>query len=124
MKIEQKFIYSCDHCRKKYFMKHACVDHEIKCSKNPVNFRACVGCVHLGKKEVSLHEYNIHGGTSTRKIEILYCSKVNEFLHPPSSEYKGNAFLQKDLGNGETPNNPMKKVCSFFDGSVQGIDLF
>lgn len=104
MKIETREIYKCDHCNKLYQRKHACEKHEIMCSKNPDNFRACFGCKHLTKVEVPIQGYYWE-----YEANVLYCSKLEKYLHPPKVEHKGNAL---DFGR---LNEPMPRECKDFD---------
>ena len=114
MKYKTERTFRCDFCNKLYLRKKPCANHENGCTSNPINFRACIGCANLSKKEVLLYGENEHGQTSI-KVNILFCSKINSFLYPPKVERKGNSFLSEDLHDGETPNQPMKKVgeCEF-----------
>ena len=42
---ENVTVYHCDFCPKKLFVKSAMTRHEKKCSKNPINIRACFDCI-------------------------------------------------------------------------------
>lgn len=80
-------------------------NHEIACKKNPNNWRVCFECIHIKKQKVSIYEDTYIGEVET-VVELLYCSKIDSFLYPPSVERKGNAFeLGDDL------NEPMRKEC-------------
>jgi hypothetical protein len=107
MKISTKTIYSCDFCNKHYFRKHFCSQHEAKCSKNPDNDRPCLNnCSFLTKKEVDIDDQYFG---STRTVNIFYCKKFKNFIYPPHTEHKGNAFDTID-----EQNIPMPKSCPEF----------
>lgn len=103
MKIQTKEIYKCDHCNKLYQIKRYCAEHEIICSKNPVNDRDCFGCMHLEKKETKI-SYDTPYGESFRTVHLLHCVKIDSFLYPPKVEHKGNMFETEPY-----ENNPMYK---------------
>lgn len=44
---ENVSVFSCEHCKRKMFRKHAMVKHEKFCASNPVNIPKCYGCKHL-----------------------------------------------------------------------------
>lgn len=106
MKTKNVTLYICSHCKKEYKRKHACVNHELICLKNPVNRRACFGCNHLKKKQAFAYYSTFNGGEMERKITLFHCEKINSFLYPPNVEAKGNAF---DMG--DDLNQPMLKYC-------------
>ena len=116
MITETREIYKCGHCSKLYQIKSACIKHEIQCSKNPENYRACFGCVYLEKKEVDVY-YDTIDGNSTYKANILFCNKIESFLYPPKVEIKGNMIDESDL-SGNIENNPMRKDCDDFKSIV------
>ena len=110
MKEIIKPMYQCDHCKKWYHNKHACIKHEERCFNNPANARPCFNCSHLEKVKYTLYEDHPYVGEVEREIEIFQCSKTNNFLHTPQNEIKGNAY---ELG--EDINHPMPKVCEIYD---------
>lgn len=124
MKIKERTVYSCDFCNKKYFRKNACLKHENICSRNPINHRDCFDCTHLKTEEIDLHFDTPHGTTSEKRT-IFYCQKVNQFLYPPITEFKGSAYLQEDINDGNVENEPMKKkgMCSYFNTSIFNTDF-
>lgn len=109
MIIETKEIYKCEYCRKLYQKKDWCEYHELTCSKRPDYLRACHSCSHLDKKNIDVFFDGYNGEYSERK-SLLFCDKLNIFIHPPKVEKKGNAF---ELG--DYANEPMKKECEFQD---------
>ena len=83
-------VYKCDHCSKKLFRKHAMAAHEIRCSKNPENIRACFTCIHLKSVEM-----RYEGNLPTYHEELrdgtcFKCTKKDIFLYPPKLEYNEN----------------------------------
>jgi len=103
---ETKEIYKCEHCKKLYQLKHFALRHEQSCTKNPANWRACFGCVHLGKRETKVYHDSPFGGEQVQTVEILYCPKKEVFLYPPKVEVKKNMY---DLG--DDLNEPMPMEC-------------
>lgn len=110
MKIETKEVYKCDHCRKLYQIKNACINHEPKCRKNPDNKQRCFdGCNNLIKKEI-IYFLDLYDGEHVINKEILYCEAKNEGVYP----YWINGIGSDDIEN-ELPNNPMPKECNLFN---------
>lgn len=96
---ETRKIYRCQYCKKVYLLKHFAEKHELICDKNPKNNRICYGCEYLTKKTIRYENLENH-----RPVNLLYCNKLDVFLHPPKVEIKGNLI---ETGNDE----PMKKKC-------------
>lgn len=110
MKTETKEVYKCDHCRKLYQVKSACIKHEPKCRNNPENHQRCMdGCSSLIKKEITYYQDLSYGERETKR-EILFCEAKNEGVHP----YWINGICSDDI-DGEIPNNPMPKECDVFN---------
>lgn len=106
MQTETREIYKCDHCRKVYQMKHACIAHEPKCKKNPDNKMKChEGCRFLEKKEVKF-SYDAWDGEHESKMEILFCTAKKEGVYP----YWVNGLNEDDI-HEDIKNNPMPKEC-------------
>lgn len=108
MKESIKTVYKCDHCGKNLLVKKAMEEHEVMCWGNPENKRACIGCDYLGKADKTLY-FDTPIGEQEKVVSILYCSKLEIFLHTPKNEYKGNAL---DLG--DDTNHPMPRECNSF----------
>jgi hypothetical protein len=106
MKTETKEVYKCDFCKKMYQRKNACANHEVSCSKNPENNRACFGCPHLVKKTTQIYIDGYDGFETEQDIELLFCEAKDIFLYPPKVEIKKNSY---DLG--DDLNEPMPKEC-------------
>jgi len=108
-------IYKCSHCPKYYRHEHFAIKHEAKCMKNPVNYRACIGCVHLSKRDVTVYE-DMWDGEHERTVNILHCSKIESFLYPPKVE-ANKSWFETDP---ET-NQPMPKECEHKEGWEMGV---
>lgn len=106
MKVEDRKVYKCEFCNKFYLIKHWCLQHENRCSKNPENDRACFGCIHLERVETSIYKDGPIGGELEIPVQALYCNKLKKHLIPPRAEHKGNAY---DFG--DILNDPMPNVC-------------
>jgi hypothetical protein len=111
MKTEIREIHECNFCGRYYKRKHFAILHEKKCTKNPINFRPCYGCVHLDKKHVGINLQDHYGDDRYVSKALLFCSETNQYLYTPQVSIKGNAFLQEDIEDGEIVNNPMPKKC-------------
>jgi len=109
MKVETKEIYKCEHCRKLYQIKNACIKHEIECRKNPDNFRACFGCIHMDKKDVGIFSDTFQGEIETKRM-VLYCKKLESFMYPPKIE-RSKEWYETD----PIENNPMPRTCEHRD---------
>lgn len=115
MITETREIYKCEHCRKMYQVKSACIRHELRCDKNPETHRACYGCNFLKEERVdvnfiAMQPYGEDEYTEEKKI--LFCSKLNVYKYPPKIEHSlRGAYLQEDIGDGEVANEPMPKDC-------------
>jgi len=112
--IENVTLYKCDHCGKEYKRKYYAEKHEKQCSSNPDNYKPCLYCENLIKKKASIL-FDTYHGEHREGRDLLYCEKIKSFLYPPKVEFKGNAFLQEDIEDGETENKPMPKECNHFD---------
>lgn len=102
-----KRVFYCEFCKKHHLSSYTMKIHEQRCGKNPINFRKCFYCLNLEMKKYELCDD--YGNSSGREMDILYCKKIENYLHPPITEHKGN-FL------GDTM--PMVKVdeeCEWFE---------
>jgi len=102
--IKDITMYICNHCNKKYLRKQACIKHEARCNKNPVNKRPCLeSCKHLGQKNVSHEE-----GFSIASATTFYCKLSKKTMYHPICEYKPSLSEFVEL----TEQEPMPKKCS------------
>jgi hypothetical protein len=109
MKTETREIYKCDHCRKMYQIKNACIKHEKKCSKNPKNIRKCFECKHCVLKKADAWVESYDQGMIEETVTSFYCESKKVFMHPPKAEHKGNVY---DFDQVE--NLPMPMECPKF----------
>lgn len=109
MIIETKEVYKCEYCRKLYQLKRFAVSHEVSCSKNPDNKRACYGCKFMEKKNTSVYVDHPVMGETSYVATLCHCSKKELFLYPHKVEHKGNSI---DLGY--ELNEPMPRVCELY----------
>lgn len=107
MKTKIKSVYYCDYCKKYFLRKDACTRHEVICSENPDNFRACFDCDHLTKKETDYY-YDTFQGQDSRKVFLFFCPKINAYLYPPKVQKNKKWF---ELGDED--NIPMRKECEY-----------
>lgn len=110
MKIITKPTYKCDFCSKLYQRKHFAEQHEIKCKKNPDNFRICHECAHLNSKTEE-YFFDTGYGEDSRKVKVFYCDKIKTFLHPASVEHSEQGAYEL----GYESNEPMKKECEMLE---------
>jgi len=112
MIIETREIYKCDHCRKVYQIKSACIKHEHKCKKNKANHIRCFdGCIYLVKKETEVTHFDYNGHDHQEKKSLLYCESKKIFLYP---YWFNNPVLQEDIKD-EVDNVQMPKECDKFN---------
>lgn len=111
MKIETREIYKCEYCRKMFQLKRFCEKHEQACKKRPDYLRPCHNCKILTKKRETIWAGygDQFGNEQERVVDVLFCSKRDCFIYPPSVAAKGNAF---DMG--EKCNEEMPKTCEFY----------
>jgi len=118
---ETKKIYRCEYCKKVYFRKNACIEHEERCYKNPINYRACLSCFHLEKRTAKTIFENSYTSEIIKK-ELFYCSKIDSYLYPPIVEIKKNWIIEDDIADGKI-NKPMLKECKIFNDELE-LDIF
>lgn len=111
MIVNTKPTYKCEHCRKLYQIQSACERHEIRCSKNPDNFKACYDCQFLEKIEVEVNTQDYNGNDNFSQRSIMHCSKLQKYLIPLKLEYSDSTYLQEDIEDGEKENVKMPKEC-------------
>jgi len=90
MKVKNVDVFICDHCKKKLFRKHAMVNHEKSCAKNPDNTKACFGCVYLTTEEVERvvsvsYDDDEHFQTSG----CFKCVKLKKLMYSFKAEQRG-----------------------------------
>lgn len=78
-----KTVYVCEYCKKKYFRKHAAIQHEELCNSNPKNHSVCSICIHIEKIKIDV-EYQNHeyGGVDIKQATAFYCPIKNKKLYP------------------------------------------
>lgn len=107
--IENKTIYVCEFCEKKLFIKSAMDKHERYCSKNPENFKACSGCIHLKEEK---YEYDkgddYYGEPQYGSTKTFKCSLLNKEMYPTIVERKGYVQKYPSQFQGQ---EPMPKEC-------------
>lgn len=109
MRSEERTVYFCGFCNKRYLSEYWCLEHEEKCDKNPENHRACFNCIHLEMDhEAIIYEQHYYGGETERKVSAFYCKKLGKYVIPPVAEHKGNAYEF-----GDKINQPMPKECEY-----------
>lgn len=121
MKTDIKTVYSCDHCKKKYFKKHSCEHHEKFCASNPETFPKCNGCIHFEERNKDVW-YDSYNGGYERRFKSFFCKKRDCGMYPLKALAKDlpNRFPETFEGEILLPHE-----CEFFeDGSNSFNDLF
>lgn len=108
MKSKTKEVFYCEFCNKNGLSRYKMEYHEKVCTRNPENYRPCLQCKYISKKEAKSYNY-FQFGIIEREVELLFCDKKDVYLYTPKNQIKGNQF---DLGDFE--NNPMPKECELF----------
>ena len=117
MKTIIKPVYYCDYCKKHFISKYFAEKHEIFCHKNPKNDRACFNCRHLSRETFDYY-FDTGFGESSRKVDILFCNKLEIGVYPPKVEIKKNFF---DFG--DFLNEPMPKNCDKFE-EINKLEIY
>jgi hypothetical protein len=123
MKIENKEVYFCDHCKKHLFLKSAMIRHEKLCLNNPENHKKCLsGCKYFEQKEIVVDwgVENEYTSLTTKKINGFRCTKFDKLMFPFSIERKG-LHLRFDT---YAEQEPMPKECEGFEHEYASIDNF
>ena len=114
MKVLDKPIYQCEHCRKLYQIKSYAEKHETKCRQNPANDRPCYWCINLEMREEEYH-FDTYCGSDSRIVNALYCKAREIFIHPQK-------VADSDMGPyefGDTCNEVMPKSCDIFNKDLE-----
>lgn len=110
MKVINTTIYKCDHCSKKYFKKHAAVNHEKICFHNPENYQPCLnGCKYLEREEVF-----IDCESHTFKANAFKCGKTNQLMYPLIAKRLNDKY---DLEAHDQIQMPLIKCIDYKDFS-------
>lgn len=84
---ENVTVYVCEYCKKKLFREHAMVNHESTCDKNPLNHKACFGCVHLDNDEVEYYVgYHYDGDPIEKTSGCFKCKKFDKLMFTWNAE--------------------------------------
>lgn len=124
MKVKNNVtVYQCDFCNKKLFRKNAMVNHEIKCSKNPKNIRACFDCVHCEVVNIlfesDVQTYNDDDDTLIES-KTFKCNKKNIFMFPPKLEYRENGVPSYvEYKGDEIMQEKMPLICEVKDSQTE-----
>ena len=122
MKVKQNVtLYICEHCKKKLFMKHAMVKHEIKCSMNPANFSACAGCNHLEEKPIEYTRFGYNGYVETEDVietHTFHCKKLNKDIYPSAVLHKG---LPEKYPETFSEQEVMPVECEYYQYFIDGL---
>ena len=112
MKTETRKIYTCDYCPKHYKVASRCKYHERICTKNPENQRACYGCGHLTKRELTIEHGHMDpfGNWTEREVNLLFCQKLNVLIHTPQNVVRGNQIECSEYGSAEMPKECSERI--------------
>lgn len=108
-------VYQCDFCSKKLFRKQAMEKHEIKCSSNPANIRACFDCEFCEKVSIMYEpeSYSMNSESIFKASFSFKCNKKEVFMYPPKVEH-GSGIPSYVLHKGEEIlQEPMPLKCEF-----------
>ncbi len=113
MKTETKTIYKCEYCNKLYQMKHYCLKHEERCTRNPENHRPCYLCEHLSMERLKVIYVDYRHGYEEQvehEANALFCNKKQTGVYQPKNEQKDNMYTLSDF-----ENEPMPRECELFE---------
>ena len=91
------------------------VKHELYCNANPINFRACSGCVHLEEREIDYCINSYMNGDHYQEIKTtktFYCNKLIKLLYPFKVEKMGLVNKYPKTFDGQ---DPMPNECEDFE---------
>jgi hypothetical protein len=111
MKAKDVTVYICDYCKKKLFRKYAMVNHELLCDKNPINNKACFGCIHLENEEVERYVDGYDGDYQTIKSGCFKCAKLDKLMFTWNAEKRG---LPEAYPEDFEEQKKMPKECRHF----------
>lgn len=116
MKEQTVTVYRCGFCNKPYFRKKSAHIHELRCGKNPTNYRPCFDCKHLSQDTVDQHLEDPYFGSSSRKVVVFVCTTKEIAVYPPQVEMKRNELIDLSYDGKELDNEPMPHVgdCNKF----------
>ena len=116
-------VHSCDHCNKKLFREHAMKAHELKCSKNPLNIRACFDCSFCKKVGIEYEpEVQTYEDDTLPKSSCFKCTAKNIFMCPPKVEHGKGLPDVVWYGDEEISQESMPLKCD--DYKEQTVDEF
>lgn len=82
MKESIKKVFQCDFCDKRLLRKNAMVNHEHRCSRNPINKDACAGCAFCQIIEKTLYIDHPYNGCHEREVRSFKCTKLDQLMYP------------------------------------------
>ncbi len=109
--IENVTLYKCDFCKKELRRKHAMVNHECKCDKNPKNEKACWLCKYCKKVPHVYVVENDEGYDQTVRSEKFHCATLEKDMYPYKAEYMDLPKRFPETFDGQFP---MPKYCDSF----------
>lgn len=105
MKIKENVtVYSCEHCKKKLFVKHAMETHEKWCIDNPANQPACIMCRNCEtyKKEYTYEgEFDGYTIENTHQATAYKCHALSVGVYPMKALKKGLPTKYPETFKGE-----------------------
>jgi DNA-directed RNA polymerase subunit RPC12/RpoP len=111
--IKNVVVYKCDHCEKKLFRKHAMVNHEIKCSSNPLNIRDCFDCPMLEVVDIKYEPEPQTYDNDLRDSRCFRCSSKKVFMYPPKMEHSAQGLpTYVEFNNEEITQERMPISCN------------
>ena len=121
--IENVTLYKCDFCGKKMQRKHAMIEHEKKCSHNPLNKRKCLEfCENLVRVEIFV-EPSVQTYTQSDELvksSCFKCKAKNIFMYSPKIEHSNRGVPDYVLHNEkEIIQEPMPLHCDLFDNYLK-----
>lgn len=81
MKEQLKTVYTCDHCKKKLFIKSAMVKHEEFCDSSPLNKPKCADCKFCDVVDKEIF-FDTFSGESSMIKKAFRCSAREIGIYP------------------------------------------
>jgi len=93
--------WRCGFCKKDYYNKSYCKNHEDKCYHNPKN-KACISCAYNEKTYIEVPENPYYAGAiSYKEFDGQYCAKYQRWVYKMDTKERNleiDCKGWKDLG--------------------------
>lgn len=117
--------WTCEHCKKKYYVKHAAEKHEKFCLKNPANDHKCFQhCTHLikGSEQYTTVDIGHYGAYGEVNRATFQCALTGKFMYSAIAERKNIVPIYNDYDAVGRTYERMPLECDLYKDQME-IDL-